>query len=68
MAKKKKSIDLADKNIEYSLNDDSIKVIHFNPNTMTVDINIHSEGQKVRSESIRFAQLPKHIKQLVRPI
>jgi hypothetical protein len=45
MAKKKKSIDLTDRNIEYRNNKENIKVICFNPVPMTVDINIHVEAQ-----------------------
>lgn len=68
MAKKKKSIDLSSQNISYETDDGTVKILRFNPNMMTVDINIYAEGEKVRPLSIRFAQLPKHIKQLVRPL
>ena len=68
MAKRKKSIDLTTQNIEFQSDEGAVKVIRFNPNTMTVDVNIHQEGMKVRSESIPFAHLPKPVKQRIRPL
>ncbi len=68
MAKKKRSIELVDQNITYDVDEGVVKVIRLDPNTMTVDVNVHVEGQKARPERIRFAQLPKHIKKLVRPL
>ena len=65
---KKRSIDLADKDIHYNVDEGVVKVIRLDPNTMTVDINIHTKAKKTRSERIKFAQLPKHIKQLARPL
>lgn len=68
MAKRKKSIELAGKDIYYDIDEGTVKVIRLDPNTMTVDVNIRIDGQKTRAERIRFAQLPKHIKILVRPL
>ena len=67
MAKKKKSIDLSSKNIEYDTEEGHVKVIRFNPNNKSVDINLYVEGEKTRSLSIAFAHLPKPVKQLVKP-
>jgi hypothetical protein len=68
MGKKKKVIDLSSQEITYAIEEGSVKVVRFDPNRMTVDINIHAENEKVRSATIPFAQLPKTIKQLVRPL
>ena len=68
MAKKKQSIELSDKNIEYDTEEGRIKVIRFNPNNQSVDVNLYVEGEKVRSIAIAFAHLPKPIKKLVRPL
>ncbi len=68
MAKRKRSIELVDKNIHYDVEEGIVKVVRFDPNTMTVDVNVHVKDQKVRAERIRFAQLPKNIKILVRPL
>ena len=67
MAKKKKAIELSDKNIEYDTEEGRVKVIRFNPNNKSVDINLYAKGEKARSLSIAFAHLPKPVKQLVKP-
>lgn len=68
MAKKKKTVDLSAKDIAYEIEEGTVKVIRFNPNLMTVDINIYAENENVRSATIPFAQLPKPIKQLIHPL
>jgi len=66
MAKKKKSVKEI-KDVSYKTEDGAlVKVIKFNPEKMSVDINIHIEGQKVESKSIAFAHLPKNIKKLIK--
>lgn len=66
MAKKKKPV-VEIKDVSYNTEDGAlVKVIKFNPEKMSVDINIHVEGQKVESKSIAFAHLPKNIKKIVK--
>ena len=66
MAKRKKpTIEISD--VSYTTEDGAlVKVIKFNPTKMSVDINIHKEGEKVESRSIAFAHLPKKIKQQIK--
>ncbi|MEA3372061.1 MAG: hypothetical protein U9Q62_00080 [Campylobacterota bacterium] len=68
MAKKKRAIELSDKNIEYDTEEGRVKVIRFNPNNQSVDVNLYVKEEKVKSVSIAFAHLPKPIKKLVRPL
>ena len=68
MAKRKKSVDLTMQNIEFQSDEGVVRIVRFNPNTMTVDVNIHQEGMKVRSETLPFAHLPKPLKQRIRPL
>ena len=66
MAKKRKAVQEI-KDLSYKTEDGAtVKVIKFNREKMSVDINIHAEGQKVESKSIAFAHLPKSIKKLIK--
>jgi len=66
MAKKKKPVKEI-KDVSYKTEDGAlVKVIKFNPEKMSVDINIHVEGKKVESKSIAFAHLPKNIKKIIK--
>ncbi len=69
-SKKKKSIvELTDHEITFSLDDDLARVLAFNPNTMTVHINIYHNDQLIRTDqSFPFAHLPKTIKKAIKPI
>lgn len=68
MAKKKKSIELSDKKIEFKIEKISYKVIRFYPATMTLDVMVHDEdGVKVGMQNIPFAHVPKEIKKLIKP-
>ena len=65
MAKKKKPV-VEVKDLSYTTEDGNlVKIIKFNPEKMSVDINIHAEGEKVKSTSIAFAHLPKNIKKVL---
>lgn len=68
MAKKKKVINLSDQKISYNEDEQEIKIIAFNPNTMEVEVSITVEGEKKRIMKLPFAHLPKEIKKIVRPI
>lgn len=68
MAKKKKSIELSDKKIEFKIENVSYKAIRFYPSTMTLDVMVHDEeGVKVGMQNIPFAHVPKEIKKLIKP-
>ena len=68
MAKRKQTIDLSSQNITYETEKGRVKVIRFNPNSKSVDINLYIEGEKVRTLAIAFAHLPKHVKKLLKPL
>ena len=66
MAKKKKAV-IEIQGVSYNTEDGAlVKIIKFNPDKMSVDINIHTEGEKVKSSTIAFAHLPKSVKQKIK--
>lgn len=68
MAKKKKTINLSEKNITYTDKEKLIKIISLNLNTMEVEISISVEGEKKNVTKMPLGHLPKEIKKLVRPV
>ncbi len=66
MAKKKKSVELSDKNITCKVNEITYKVIRFYPSAMSVDVKEIGENTKKGMQNIPFAHLPKEIKKLVK--
>ena len=67
MAKKKKSIDLAEQEIFFELKQEHYKVMRFHPSNMTVDVTRYIDGKKSGQSNIPFAHLPKAIKQIIKP-
>ena len=68
MAKKKKKIELSQKDITYIVDKQRYKVIRFIPENMSVDILVLNEGQLQEGhQNIPFAHLPKNIKKIVKP-
>lgn len=68
MAKKKKNIDMSDQNITFTMQEQSFKVIRFNPSNMTLDVMISNDGvMKKGLNTIPFAHIPKEIKKLIKP-
>ena len=67
MAKKKKSIDLADKEIYFELEQERYRVMRFHPSNMTVDATRYVDGKKSGQRNFPFAHLPKAVKQLIKP-
>ncbi|MBN2781951.1 MAG: hypothetical protein JXQ66_01790 [Campylobacterales bacterium] len=68
MAKKKKTIDMSDQNITFTMQEQSFKVIRFNPSNMTLDVMISNDGvMKKGLNTIPFAHIPKEIKKLIKP-
>jgi len=67
MAKKKKTIDLLDKNIIFQTKEQTVKVLSLNLNSMDVEV-IVMEDEKKKVKKMPFAHLPKEIKKVVRPL
>jgi DNA-binding LytR/AlgR family response regulator len=70
MGKKKKAvIDLSDADIVFMLQDQEARVISFDPNSMTVILNLYEQDRLCKQDrTFPFAHLPKPIKKLVRPL
>jgi hypothetical protein len=67
MAKNKKSIELLDSKISFTLERTLYNVIRFFPSKMTVDVMIFEDGVKEGIKTIPFAHLPKEIKKIIKP-
>ena len=67
MAKKKKTIELLDKNIIFQTKEQTVKVLSLNLNSMDVEV-IVMEDEKKKVKKMPFAHLPKEIKKVVRPL
>ncbi|MFA5235162.1 MAG: hypothetical protein WC390_12255 [Sulfurimonas sp.] len=67
MAKDKKSIELSDKKISFTLERVLYNVIRFFPTKMTVDVMVFEDGVKEGVKTIPFAHLPKEIKKIIKP-
>jgi hypothetical protein len=67
MAKKKKNIDLRNKNLEFAENGISYKLLLFKAENMTVDVLRYENGTKLDEYNIPFAHIPKAIKKLIKP-
>ena len=67
MAKKKKSIDLAEKEIYFEMEQERYRVMRFHPSSMTVDVTRYVDGKKSGQINLPFAHLPKAVKQIVKP-
>ncbi len=67
MAKKKQTLDFSNDNITFKIKEQTIKVLSLNLNSMDVEV-IVSEAEKKKVTKMPFAQLPKEIKKLLRPL
>ena len=67
MAKNKKSIELMNSKISFTLERNLYNVIRFFPTKMTVDVVIFEDGVKEGIKTIPFAHLPKEIKKIIKP-
>lgn len=66
--KKKPVIDLTEHALTFEMDEATVKLISFNPNTMTLQVNIHRENEAVHSDNqFPFAHLPKALKQAIKP-
>ncbi len=67
MAKKKKSIDLRDKNLEFTQNSTTYKLLFFKPESMTLDVVRYENGTKIDEFNLPFAHIPKAMKKIIKP-
>ena len=67
MAKKRETLDFSNDNITFKIKEQSVKVLSLNLNNMNVEV-IVVEDEKKKVRKIPFAQLPKEIKKVLRPI
>jgi len=67
MAKKRETLDFSNDNITFKIKEQSVKVLSLNLNNMNVEV-IVTEDKKKKVQKMPFAQLPKEIKKVLRPI
>ncbi|WP_455757446.1 hypothetical protein [Sulfurimonas sp.] len=68
MAKKKKSVELSDKKITFSIDKRSFKAIRYYPTAMTLDVMAYDEnGEKIGMQNLAFAHIPREVKKMVKP-
>lgn len=67
MAKNRKSIELHERKISFTLENNSYDVIRFYPTKMTVDVMVFENGIKEGARTLPFAHLPKEIKKIIKP-
>ncbi|MEA3371109.1 MAG: hypothetical protein U9Q40_07200 [Campylobacterota bacterium] len=66
--KRKKSIELSDKNINFMIERTSYKAIRYYPTAMTLDVMIIDEnGKKQGMQNLAFAHIPKEVKKIIKP-
>lgn len=68
MAKKKKSVELSNKKINFMIEKISYKAIRYYPTAMSLDVMVVDEnGEKKGMQNIPFAHIPKNIKKMIKP-
>jgi len=66
--KKKKSVELSDKKIKFTVERISYKAIRYYPTAMSLDVMAFDEnGEKLGMRNIPFAHVPKEIKKIIKP-
>jgi len=69
MAKNKKSIiDLSKMNLSFEERDQTIKLLTFKTNTMSIDIAIYEKEKFIKNSSMVFAHIPKKLKAQLNPL
>ena len=69
MARKKlKFIDLRKKNLEFTKDDVTYKLLLFRAEAQSIDIAIYEDGKFVKESEMAFAHIPKELKRQVRPL
>ena len=67
MGKKKQTLDFSSQDITFRIKEQSFKVLSLNLNSMDIEVIEYEETQK-KVIKMPFAQLPKDIKKLLRPL
>lgn len=67
MAKIKKTIDLNKENLFFEQRNQTIKILNFKTDSMSLDIAIFENNTFIKNSTIVFAHLPKKIKAKLNP-
>lgn len=67
MANSKKILDLKLENLSFQQKDETIKLLSFNPNSMSLDIAIFKKDIFIKNSKMVFAHLPKKFKTKLNP-
>ncbi len=67
MAKKKKSVEYSDEHIIFTIDTHQYKLIRFHPGTMSIDVKIINDVTQKGIRNIGFSELPRDIKQQLKP-
>ena len=68
MAKSKKStIDLSKENLSFEERNQTVKLLNFKPETMSLDIVIYEKEKFIKNSTMVFAHLPKKLKAKLNP-
>ena len=69
MAKSKKTtIDLSNMNLNFEERNQTIKLLTFKTNTMSLDIAIYENEKFIKNSTMAFAHLPKKLKAKLNPL
>jgi hypothetical protein len=69
MAKSKKTtIDLSNMNLNFEERNQTIKLLTFKTNTMSLDIAIYENEKFIKNSTMVFAHLPKRLKAKLNPL
>ncbi|MDD3054921.1 MAG: malate dehydrogenase [Aliarcobacter sp.] len=67
MAKNKKSIDLSKDNLSFEERNQTIKLLTFKIDNMTLNISIFEKEKFIKNSTMVFAHLPKKLKTKLNP-
>ena len=68
MAKSKKTvIDLSKENLSFEERSQTIKLLNFKTETMSLDIAIYEKDKFIKNSTMAFAHLPKKLKTKLNP-
>lgn len=67
MAKSKKIIDLSKENLSFEDRNQTIKLLNFKIESMSLDIAIYEKDIFIKNSTIVFAHLPKKLKAKLNP-
>ncbi|BAK73346.1 MAG: malate dehydrogenase [Arcobacter sp.] len=67
MAKSKKIIDLSKENLSFEDRNQTIKLLNFKIESMSLDIAIYEKDKFIKNSTMVFAHLPKKLKAKLNP-